>query len=114
MELQCKGALALEIGPRHVHFRARGSATIYLLLEFQVRIGFKRAASADGGDACREIEPRKAECHFSENAVTHGVEQMVMHADQARNNGVAVQVEKLRVTGHPDCGSIADRCDLSL
>jgi hypothetical protein len=44
-----------------------------------------------------QVQARKAECHLAEDAVAHGVEHVVVHADETGNHSIAMQIEHLRV-----------------
>ena len=99
MHLQGPTASSFKIRSGDVYLRPRRFSRIDLLLKLKIGVGFERARGADGGHSAGQVKTRKAECHLAEHAVAHGIEHVVVHADQAGNDAVTVQVEDLGIFG---------------
>ena len=83
----------------HAGMRATGVDSCF---DVDVGVRFEAAGGARGGHATREIEARKAEGVFVVNrdAAAREIEEVLVHADQARYRGVAVEIEHLRAGGN--------------
>src|ERR1700675_1351453 len=92
VQLQSPSASAFKIGSGDVDLRARGFALVNLLLEFKIGVRLERTGGADGRHATSQVETWKADRHLAEDAVTHGIKHMVMHADETGDDTVAVQI----------------------
>src|SRR5579864_815246 len=93
--------LAGNIGTRYMYLRPNQSSVVDSLLDFQIRVGLKRAGGADCGNAVREIQPRKAERHVvSEQLVdvekVAHIEKMIVHANESGKRRVSGEVDPLR------------------
>ena len=111
VHLQSPAAGAFEVRSGNVNFRAQHLAFVDGLLDFEVGVRLERSGGADRGNAACQIKPRKAVAHLAEDAAAHGIEQVIVHADQAGNHAVTMKVQNLRILGR---SGIRDRDDLSL
>ena len=102
--------------------RADEVAGVDFATEVQVDVRLDAAGGADGGDACGEIHARGGEAHLGDDEGWFGgavggfvgagdVVEVVMHADEAGDDGVAVEVDDLGVAvcgrGRRDAGDLA-------
>ena len=113
MHLHRKSARSFQIRPSHVDLRTRRLSPINLPLEFKVGVRFERSRGANGGHSSGKIQTREAERHLAEDPISHGVKEMIVHADQAGDDTVAVQVEHLGILGNIRRRAVGDRLDLS-
>ncbi len=99
---------AFEVGRGDVHVRAGEMAGVDLAAEVEVEVGLDGAGGADGGDACGEVHARGGEGHLGDDEGWLGgavggfvgagdVVEMVVHADEAGDDGVVVEVDDLGV-----------------
>ncbi len=99
---------AFEVGAGDVHVRAGEVAGVDLAAEVEVGVGLDAAGGAEGGDAGGEVHARCREGHLGDDqrwlTVAERVEvgagdvvHVVVHADQAGDDGVAVEVEDFGV-----------------
>ena len=97
---------AFEIGRGDVHVRAEEMAGVDLAAEVEVEVGLDGAGGADGGDAGGEVHARGGEGHLGDDEGWLGgavggfvgagdVVEVVVHADEAGDDGVAVEVDDL-------------------
>src|ERR1700674_5850753 len=82
VQLQSPTASAFKIGSGNVDLRARRFALVNLLLELKIGVRLERTGGADGRHAPRQVQTWKAERYLGEDAVTHGIKHMVVHADE--------------------------------
>ena len=79
-------------------------AGVDFAVEVEVEVGFDGAGGADGGDAGGEVHARGAQGHLGDDEGRFGgavggfvgagdVVEVVVHADEAGNDGVAVKVD---------------------
>ena len=94
-------ARAFEIGPGSAHLRPNHLAGVNQLLDFDIRIRLDASAGANCGYAGGQIQAWEAVAHFAidRRRAAHRKEHVIVHADQARNDGVTVEIEHLRVGG---------------
>ena len=97
-----------------MHFWPGNFAGVDVLLQFEIGVGLKGAGGADGSHASGKVQSRKAESHFPEDRVAHGIEHVIVHADQAGNDSVLVEVESLSIFGKVGVRGVGDGLDLSL
>jgi hypothetical protein len=103
VELRDAAEQPAEIGAGDAEFGPRGEAGVDLLFEGEIGIGLDAAGGAGGGDAAGEVEPWSAIGHLAEEEDTgvaafgRGVEEVFMHADEAGNDGLAGEIEDLRI-----------------
>ena len=112
---------AFEVGSGDVHVRAGEVAGVDLAAEVEVEVGLDGAGGADGGDAGGEVHARGGEGHLGDDEGWLGgavggfvgagdVVEVVVHADEAGDDGVAVEVDdcELLVCGGVSCGDAGD------
>ena len=97
VHLQRPTARPFQIRSGHVHLRPGRFAFINLLLELKVSVRFERTCGADRSHSPGQVQTRKAVRHLTENAVAHGVEHVIVHAHEAGDYAVTMQVQHLRV-----------------
>src|ERR1700704_851965 len=114
VQLQSPTASAFKIGSRNMDLRARRFALVNLLLELKIGVRLERTGGAYGCDATSKVQTWKAERHLAKDAVTHGIKHMVVHADKAGDDTVAVEIEHLSIFGDIRRRGIRDRFNLSL
>src|SRR5207245_3362835 len=113
MQLQSPTSFTFKIWPSNVYMWSVHCAGIDRSLDFKVGIWLKRASRSDRSNSSRKIEPWEAVCHLAEDDVAHGIEHVVVHAHQAGDDAVAVEVENLRVVGHARGSRIRNGFDFS-
>src|SRR5947208_10694561 len=113
MQLQSPSAVPFEIRSGDVDMRSGHCVGINRTLDFKVGIWLKRASRSDRSNSSRKIEPWEAERHLAEDDIAHGIKHVIVHADQAGDNGVAVEVENLRVVGHARGSCVRNGFDFS-
>ena len=95
---------AFEVGRGDVHVRADELTGVDLAAEVEVEVGLDGAGGADGGDTGGEVHARGGEGHLGDDERRLGgavggfvgagdVVEMVVHADEAGDDGVAVEVD---------------------
>ena len=96
VHLLCPGDVAFQVRPGEPDLGAGHEAAVDVALDLDVGVGLDAAGGAQGGDASRQIEAREAGGHLVEDAAAGRVEEMVVHAHQAGEDGVAAQIDPLR------------------
>ena len=100
-------------------------AGVDLALEVEVGVGLDGAGGAQGGDARAEVEVRRGEGHLRDHqrrlGVAGGVEvgagdvvHVVVHADEAGEDGAAGEVEWMASCGKWPVEGAADAGDLAV
>ena len=92
MQLKRKCSLALDIGPGGMNLRPGHFSGVNVVFDFEIGVRLERARGTDCGYSCGKIEARKAVRHLAIDPIAHGIKHVVMHADQAGDDGVAVEV----------------------
>src|SRR5204863_684223 len=66
--------------------------------------------------AARQVHPRKTETvsAIERNAAARQIEQMLVHADQARNHGVISEIQALRARRDRDLARVANSLNFSV
>src|SRR5258708_3748480 len=113
VQLQSPRTRTLQMWAGDVNLWAWHSPSVNLLLDLQIGVRFQGTGGADRSHASRKIKPGKTETHLSEDHIPHGIKHVVMHADEAGNHAVAVQVEQLGFTRYPYRRGISDSRDFS-
>jgi hypothetical protein len=80
----------MNLWPRHF-------ARINVSLNLKVGVGLNRAGGSSRCYTRGEVEPGKAKRHLSEADGANRIEHMLVHSDDARDDGVSRQVESFRV-----------------
>ena len=115
---------AFEIRSGDVDVRAREMAGVNFAFEVQVGVGLDAAGRAHGGHTAGKIKTRSGERHLWDEhrfvvvpaAVEVGsrhVEKVIVHADDSRDHGVALEIEHGGVLRRSDVGSRLDRRNLA-
>src|SRR6202000_2815768 len=120
VHLEGEGAGAFEVGAGDVDVRAGDAAVVDGAAEVEVEIGLDGAGGAEGGDAGAEVETRRGEGHLGHDDGRLGgagdvevgageVVHVVVHADEAGEDGVAgeVDVQRGRAVGAGPGGHVA-------
>src|SRR5579864_1405821 len=92
VQLHRKRSRTFKIGTGHVYLRPWSLPSIDLLLQFEIGIRLKRSGRSDRGHASGKIKARKTVSHLAKHAVSHGIEHVIVHAYQARDDTVSVQI----------------------
>src|SRR5262249_18013987 len=120
VELRTERADTFEIRAGDVHLGAGLLAGVDELFEGKVGVRLEAAGGANGGDAACEIEGREAGTHFSidgrrprdgSRAGGRRIKHVIVHADEARDDGVAGEIERTRAWRNIHRGSGADFAD---
>src|SRR5690606_14208958 len=82
-------------------------------LEIELRVGRRGAGRADRGDAAGQVEARRAVGEL-DAAGRRRIERVVVHADEARDHGVAAQVQRVRAGRRADLRRGADLDDAAV
>ncbi len=114
VHLRRERAFAFEVRARHVHLGSGGLARLDPLAHFEIRVRLDRPGRADRRHTAREVETREAERHLGEGPASGRIEEVVVHPDEPREHGAAVQVENLRILRHVRRVGLLDRTDHAL
>src|SRR5215472_13402784 len=95
VHLRGKSALSLQIRSGHIDLGADEFSVVDSSLQFKIKIRLETACGADRGHSGRQIEARKTERHVVEDSAARGIEEVIVHADQPRQSGVAGEVQVL-------------------
>src|SRR3989442_9280369 len=114
MQLQSPTAFPFQIRPSNVYMWSGHCAGINRTFDFKVGIWLKRASRSDRSNSSRKIEPWEAVCHLAEDDIAHGIKHVIVHAHQAGDNAVAVEVENLATFGHTRGSRVCDGFDLAI
>ena len=100
-----RSARALEVRPGDDDARAGHAAGVDQPLDVEVGVRLEGAGGARGGDAGGEIEAREAEAMLDihRDASAAGIEEMLVHADQSGDDGLAGEIDDARTGRH--CGA---------
>src|SRR5215831_3452896 len=96
-----------------MHLGPGNLASIDRFSDFKIGVWLERSSGANRGYAASQVEPRKTVRHFAERARSNGIKHVVVHADEARDDRVSLQVEDLGVFRHVGGRGIAKRFNLS-
>ena len=113
VQLQSPRTRTLQIWAGDVNLWPRHSPRVDLFLDLQIGVRLQGTGGADRSHASRKIKTWKTETHLSEDHIAHGIKHVVMHADKARNHGVAVQVEHLGFPRYTYRRGVSDSRDFS-
>ena len=83
------------------NLRAGHFAGVDQALDAEVGVGLEAAGGAGGGHAGGEVESGEAEGLLGVDRGGGGVEEVLVHADEAGDDGVAGEVEDVGVGGRP-------------
>ncbi len=106
VHLRGERALAFQVRAGDVQARTGHAAGIDQALDIEVGIGLHAARGARGRDSAGQIEPREGVAHLGveRHSPAARIEQVLMHADNAGNHGVAGEVEHARAGGRSSRG----------
>jgi len=107
--LRGEAAGAFQIASRDVHVGTRVAARIDPFFDHQIGLNFEASAGSGCRDAAREIKPGEAQSVFNINgrAAARWVEEMLVHADEARDHRVIRQILKAEVVWNGELIRIA-------
>jgi hypothetical protein len=121
------GVRTLEVRCAGVKCRAGHKAGVDALLQLQIRVRFDAAGGAHGGDSGGEVEAGRGVGNLCEENARFidlsaaelqrgrsGVVEVIVHADEAGDDGVAGAVEDLRPRWWLRRGSGADGLDIAI
>ncbi|SPF47362.1 hypothetical protein SBA4_3690011 [Candidatus Sulfopaludibacter sp. SbA4] len=116
MHLHERSAAALQVRSGDVHLGPGHAAGIDHGFDLQVSERLHAAAGACGSDSAGQIEARKTEGLFAVNgdSLARGIEQMLVHAHESRDDGVAGQVHALGAGGDRSGGGAAHGGDFAV
>jgi len=107
-----EGAGTLEIRRGGFDMRANEDTSVNEMTKVDIGVGLDGAGGSDGGDTVGEVHARSGKGHLREQRGGLGtcsvgvraleVVDMVVHADKAREHGVASKVEDLRIGRYGD------------
>ena len=80
-----------------MHVRTRHFTAINLPLDRQVGVGFNASGGPNGGDPAGQIQPGETDRHLVEDRIARRIEHVLVHADEAWNHAVSMQVDDLRI-----------------
>jgi len=124
LHLQIRAAGAIEEWASDIEMRSRNRSAVDRALELQVRIGICAANGAHGRHAVRQIEAWRREGHLEKKTRSlelpvglqigsHQREQVIVHADNARDNRITAEVEHGDAVTRTLIRAGGDRGDLS-
>ena len=118
MHLGDQGRRALDVGRGQVQLGSWHLAGIDPPLDLQVGIRLDRAPGADGRQSAGEVEPREGVVHLVHVKRPcpgpHRVEEVLVHHDEAGNDGLAGQVDDARVARDRNRAEGPERGDSSV
>ncbi len=98
-----------------MHLWSNHAAGVDQALDFEIGVGRDAAGGANRRDAERQVEARKTDAHVGvhRRRAIHGKEHVIVHADDAGQDAVAVQIERLCVSRDRDAFGWSKRLDLA-
>ena len=98
MHYRCEGACAFQIRRGDMHLWADNPAAVDELFDFQIVVRFDTSRGANRRHPQRQIKTRETSAHVRIHRwrAAHGKEHVVMHSHQARQYGIAFEIQNLR------------------
>ena len=107
MHLDGESALAFKVRSRNVELWTRNFSSLDGLLELEICVGFEASPRASRGHATGKVEAWRAigrlprEPEPPGRTIRQRVEEMLVHPDEARDNGFSRQVEQFGIRRNP-------------
>ena len=117
VHLQRKRPWPFEVRSRDMNLGPGHLSIIDIALQLQVRVRLDAAGRSNRRHATREIQPRETRGMLGiqrRRAARRRVIHVVMHADKARDDRAAVEVQHCRAIGDLCACRVAERDDLSI
>ena len=116
MQLQNRTALPFQVGRGQMDFRSDHLACIDAVLDVLVQVGLHAATGTHRRHAVCQVELREshAQRRVQRGVAAGGIEQVLVHADDAGDHGVAFEFQNLGVVRNSGACGIPDRPNASL